>query len=131
MTPRVQVLHRLDANTSGVMLFAKDSAAVAPVHAQFRQRTVRKAYLAVALACPSTTHFSCSAPLAEHATVPTAACVCALRGKASSTEMEVVSVNGGAVHVDALCGTAWVQPSDQRMSGACLVHCKPLTGARC
>jgi 23S rRNA-/tRNA-specific pseudouridylate synthase len=48
------VVHRLDYNTSGVLLFAKTSAAAGLISAQFREPgRVRKAYLAVCAARPA------------------------------------------------------------------------------
>ena len=45
-------LHRLDQDTSGVLLFAKARAVVPGVHRQFRQRAVAKAYLAIVAGVP-------------------------------------------------------------------------------
>lgn len=46
------VCHRLDMNTSGVVLFAKTRAAAADVHRQFRERSIGKRYLALTLGEP-------------------------------------------------------------------------------
>jgi len=46
------VVHRLDRPVSGVLLFARTSKAAARLSEQFRERGVRKLYLAVALAAP-------------------------------------------------------------------------------
>lgn len=45
--PRVRVVHRLDKDTSGVVLFALDVAAQRHVSHQFQNNTVRKEYLAL------------------------------------------------------------------------------------
>src|SRR4051812_45664034 len=47
------VVHRIDRDTSGVVLFAKDSATQAALKAQFRERTPERVYLAVVYGCPS------------------------------------------------------------------------------
>jgi len=44
--PYLGVIHRLDRVTSGVLLFAKKKSALKNLNAQFRERTVRKTYLA-------------------------------------------------------------------------------------
>lgn len=44
---KLHLIHRLDRPTSGVVLFAKTQGAMAALSEQFRQRTVRKIYLAV------------------------------------------------------------------------------------
>ena len=43
----VQVVHRLDRPTSGVLLFARDKATCAIIQQTFEQRRVKKTYLAV------------------------------------------------------------------------------------
>lgn len=45
--PSLTAVHRLDRETSGVVLFARTGAAAARLHRQFRSRTVRKTYLGV------------------------------------------------------------------------------------
>ena len=45
--PGLIAVHRLDRETSGVALFARDAAAAARMERQFRERRVRKTYLTV------------------------------------------------------------------------------------
>lgn len=45
--PALRAVHRLDRQTSGVALFARDGAAAAAAHAAFRDRRVDKVYRAV------------------------------------------------------------------------------------
>ena len=52
---RPGVVHRLDMDTSGVIIVAKHARAHAGLAAQFRQRTVRKTYIAWALGRPTPT----------------------------------------------------------------------------
>jgi len=58
------LLHRLDAPTSGLLLFAKSLHAAAHVSEQFRRRQVRKSYLAVLLGSPSEDAFEVDVPIA-------------------------------------------------------------------
>jgi 23S rRNA pseudouridine1911/1915/1917 synthase len=44
---RPGIVHRLDKDTSGVLVIAKDAASLADIGAQFRKREVEKQYLAV------------------------------------------------------------------------------------
>ena len=44
--PRVLLIHRLDTDTSGVMVFARTSAAQTHISAQFERRTTEKHYVA-------------------------------------------------------------------------------------
>ena len=50
--PRIRVVHRLDKETSGVMLFAKNSAAQRHVSHQFQSNTTAKEYLALVAGRP-------------------------------------------------------------------------------
>lgn len=50
-------LHRLDMNTSGVVLFAKDSKSATIVNEQFKEKTVEKEYLAIGVGIPSEKEF--------------------------------------------------------------------------
>ena len=57
-------LHRLDAPTSGLLLFAKSVLAARDVQRQFRMRLTRKTYLAVLLGVPEQDAFIVDAPIA-------------------------------------------------------------------
>jgi 23S rRNA pseudouridine955/2504/2580 synthase/23S rRNA pseudouridine1911/1915/1917 synthase len=50
--PRVRVVHRLDKDTSGVLLFAKHTAAQRHLSHQFQNNQVRKEYLAIVAGQP-------------------------------------------------------------------------------
>ncbi|MDB5321639.1 MAG: RluA family pseudouridine synthase [Phycisphaerales bacterium] len=50
--PRIRVVHRLDKDTSGVMLFAKDKDAQRHLSHQFQNNTVEKEYLAITFGHP-------------------------------------------------------------------------------
>lgn len=45
--PKVELVHRLDKDTSGVMLLAKNKKAHEFLKSQFQNRTIRKTYLAI------------------------------------------------------------------------------------
>jgi 23S rRNA pseudouridine955/2504/2580 synthase/23S rRNA pseudouridine1911/1915/1917 synthase len=68
--PRVRVVHRLDKDTSGVLLFAKHVAAQRHLSHQFQNNTVRKEYLALVVGRPATAEGEVDAPLARHPTSP-------------------------------------------------------------
>jgi 23S rRNA pseudouridine955/2504/2580 synthase/23S rRNA pseudouridine1911/1915/1917 synthase len=51
--PRVRVVHRLDKDTSGVLLFAKNVAAQRHLSHQFQNNTVEKEYLALVAGRPA------------------------------------------------------------------------------
>jgi len=68
--PRVRVVHRLDKDTSGVLLFAKHTAAQRHVSHQFQNNTVEKEYLAIVAGRPSADKGEIDAPLAPNPNNP-------------------------------------------------------------
>lgn len=56
--PGLRAVHRLDRDTSGVVLFARDGASAAALHAQFRARQPAKRYLAVVSPPPADAAFT-------------------------------------------------------------------------
>jgi len=60
---RPWLLHRLDRDTSGVVLFAKTVAARRALVRQFERRTVRKLYLAITCGVPTPTEGAIVGPL--------------------------------------------------------------------
>ncbi|MDR0685151.1 MAG: RluA family pseudouridine synthase [Spirochaetaceae bacterium] len=51
--PRPFIVHRLDKDTSGILIAAWDSAALSFLADQFKARTVRKVYAAIVRGCPA------------------------------------------------------------------------------
>ncbi|GIL58411.1 hypothetical protein Vafri_13545 [Volvox africanus] len=117
------VLHRLDMNTSGLLLFAKRQEVVADMHRQFRERTLSKLYVAATVGCPGSIggagndegssgssssnrsssgngsshfHFRVDAPIDRHPDHAVARMV-ADSGKEASTSFAVLATNP---HVD-------------------------------
>ena len=64
---RLRILHRLDANTTGVVLFARKKSVAGPIHEQFKAGTVGKAYLAKVQGHPAEDKFSCNEKISEDA----------------------------------------------------------------
>ncbi len=64
--PRVRVVHRLDKDTSGVLLFAKHTAAQRHVSGQFQDNTTQKQYLALVAGQPQADEGVVDAPLGPH-----------------------------------------------------------------
>lgn len=56
-------IHRLDADTSGVMLFAKSEGAMRALGDMFESRRMQKTYLAVIEGKPNQTEWTCALPL--------------------------------------------------------------------
>jgi 23S rRNA pseudouridine955/2504/2580 synthase len=60
---RPKLVHRLDRETSGVMVVAKTTPAAANLSAQFGDRTTQKVYLALVSGCPEATSGKIDTPL--------------------------------------------------------------------
>ena len=63
MEERVGIVHRLDRDTSGLLVIAKHAAALENLMAQFQARTVEKTYLALAERPPKTPTGRIDAPI--------------------------------------------------------------------
>src|SRR5215207_1110391 len=64
--PRVRVVHRLDKDTSGVLLFAKHVAAQRHLSHQFQNNQVQKEYLALVAGKPGGNEGEIEARIAPH-----------------------------------------------------------------
>lgn len=62
-------LSELEPPSAGVLLMAKSKAAASGVHAQFRERSVEKTYLAITCGVPDSTDFVVDAPIDRHASI--------------------------------------------------------------
>ena len=89
---RPGIVHRLDKDTSGIILVAKNARAHWHLQAQFKERTVDKTYLALVHGHVSPERGLIDAPIGRHprhrkrmAIVPAA------KGRAAQTEYEVVA----------------------------------------
>lgn len=110
---RPGIVHRLDKNTTGVMLVAKTDEAHWRISLQFERRTVRKTYLGVVEGNPKFESDIINAPLAAHLTIKDRYIVPGVHQRVTSklskeaiTEYEVV----------------------ERFKGYALVHLHPRTG---
>ena len=62
---RLRPAHRLDANTTGVMVFSRTREVARKLQPLFEQGRVEKIYLAKVMGLPSRTEFECDAPIAR------------------------------------------------------------------
>lgn len=101
----IRAVHRLDMDTSGVMVYAKDERTAAALQKQFEEHSVRKTYKA-RLSKPDCGRFAPSSPLLEEGCSGSISLPLApdyderprqkadiSQGKPSLTEYEVVSLN--------------------------------------
>ncbi len=85
----VFVVHRIDRDTSGVIVFAKHEAAHKYLSGLFERHEVGKFYAGLVLGTPSPESGRIEAPIAEHSSIKGRMIVSA-RGKASVTDYRVV-----------------------------------------
>jgi 23S rRNA pseudouridine955/2504/2580 synthase/23S rRNA pseudouridine1911/1915/1917 synthase len=85
-------VHRLDRDTSGLVIFAKNEAAHKYFSGLFEERKIEKYYLGIVHGCPVPSSGTLDAPIAEH---PVHKGMMAIHrnGKPSSTGYEVLEAN--------------------------------------
>lgn len=104
--PNLDLAHRIDKETSGLLLLARHFDAASSLKKQFAQRRVDKSYLAVVHGRPARDRFRVDAPLRLADTVSKVVMEVAPGGGAAVTDIEVLA----------------------RGPSASLVVCKPHTG---
>jgi RluA family pseudouridine synthase len=102
----LRYVHRLDADTSGVLLFAKSPGALETYSDLFEGRRMEKNYLAVTAVEPRETEWTCQLALAPDPLRTGRMKVDSREGKASETHFRMV----------------------QKIPGLTLIECKPVTG---
>jgi len=107
---RPGIVHRLDKDTSGLLVVAKNDLAHISLAAQIQHREVERRYLALVWGTPGEGHFTISAPIGRH---PTA-----------RTRMAVLAGAGGGRRREAVT-EVWVR---ERLGLATLVEAKLATG---
>ncbi len=73
--PRLRIVHRLDKDTSGVLLMARHKDAQRSASVQFQNNQTQKEYLALVHGRPSQDSGHIDEPLAVHPTIKTRMCV--------------------------------------------------------
>jgi len=120
------VVHRLDMETSGVLLFAKSSAMASGIARQFQAKTVRKTYLALVVGVPEPT-FEVDAPLAKHPQHETGMAVAA-SGKPAQTRFRTLAANAEIDLREAFAPGELPDACPAPRPGLSLVEATPLTG---
>ncbi len=102
---RPGIVHRLDRDTSGVMVVAKSERAHLALALAFRRRQVEKTYLAVCYGSPAADEGVVDAPVGRHPT--------------DRKRMAVVSAGRNARTLYTV---------RERLAGTAVVSCRPITG---
>jgi len=103
---RVRPAHRLDANTSGLVVCAKTRAIARRLQPQFEQGRVRKVYLAAVLGEPSADEFECDASISR----------------------EPSAVGARFVTADGLTARTSFRVHERRTDGTTVLEVRPRTG---
>lgn len=82
-------VHRIDRDTSGLIVFARNETAHKHLSAQFENRLTKKIYTGIVLGCPSAVSGTVNVPIAEHP-AQNGTMVIHRKGKESITDYEVV-----------------------------------------
>lgn len=97
-TQKVKPCHRLDRDTSGVMLFAKSASALKDVQDQFRNRSVTKVYAAICTGNIPEGTFIIRRPIARHPN-RSGEFIVHPHGKVAETTVTVIDWEGDTTHV--------------------------------
>mgnify|MGYP000897342052 CR=1 FL=1 len=88
-TNRAGIVHRLDRETSGVIIGAKNDTAAKKLQKQFSERTTKKEYIAIVEGIPSPNKAIIDLPIARNNSLPSTFIVNA-KGKTAQTKYEVL-----------------------------------------
>ncbi|MCA9217495.1 MAG: sulfurtransferase [Planctomycetales bacterium] len=88
-----RIVHRLDANTSGVVVLAKRSKVASRIHPQFVAGTVEKIYLAMVQGFPADDKFECDLAIDDAPAKGGGRRLATDAGKASHTSFKVLDRN--------------------------------------
>jgi tRNA pseudouridine32 synthase/23S rRNA pseudouridine746 synthase len=88
--PGARIVHRLDRDTSGVIVLARDAEAHRNLSIQFQDRLVEKRYEAIVMGLVSETEGTIDVPIRKDMEHPPLQCVDLAQGKPSVTEWRLV-----------------------------------------
>jgi 23S rRNA pseudouridine955/2504/2580 synthase/23S rRNA pseudouridine1911/1915/1917 synthase len=90
--PRLRIVHRLDKDTSGILLFAKNQPAQQHVSHQLQNNDVQKQYLALVAGRPTESCGHIDASLAPHPSRPREMAVATHGGRPAQTDWKLEEV---------------------------------------
>ena len=94
VAPTALVVHRLDRDTSGLLLMALDLAAQRDLSRQFAERSIEKLYTAVVAGTPTEDQGLVDLPLRKDFARPPRHCVDLAQGRPAQTRWRVVARQG-------------------------------------
>lgn len=97
----LRFIHRLDAETTGVLLFSKSQGALSTFSRLFESRRVEKIYYAVVKGSPEKEAWNCSAAIAPVESSGKAKMQAAKTGKEAETRFRVIERKGDQTLIEA------------------------------
>jgi 23S rRNA pseudouridine1911/1915/1917 synthase len=97
----LRYIHRLDAETTGVLLFGKKPGAVRSYSELFESRRMEKVYLAVVESVPRQPDWVCRDKIGEESSSPKRMKIDPRHGKAAETHFKVLATRGDRTLVEA------------------------------
>jgi len=97
----LQYVHRLDAETTGILLFGKSRGAVETLSDLFASRRMEKRYLAIVTGVPGNSDWTCEVPLGPEPDVIGRVRADARGGKPATTRFRVLETRGDRTLVEA------------------------------
>jgi RluA family pseudouridine synthase len=88
--PSPRPLHRLDANTAGLVLYARTRPICAKMQLQFQRQTLKKTYLVRVQGQPAWDSYRCEAPISAEADLAGSRVIDEVEGLPACTEFRVV-----------------------------------------
>jgi tRNA pseudouridine32 synthase/23S rRNA pseudouridine746 synthase len=98
--PQALVVHRLDRDTSGLIVMALDADAQRHLSRQFAARTVEKRYLAIVFGCPLVDQGTIDLPLRKDFDHPPRHCVDPVFGRPAETRWRTIERLGDRSRLD-------------------------------
>ncbi|MCL2092700.1 MAG: RluA family pseudouridine synthase [Treponema sp.] len=99
--PKLYMVHRIDKDTSGLILFAKDSGTHKIFSLMFEERLIHKRYIAAVQGRPSWKETSCDLPLVPNGNKQHLTIIDKFRGKASLTAFRLLGSAGNYSIIEA------------------------------
>ena len=113
-TSKLHVAHRLDWETSGLLVLARHADAMRSLSRQFAERTVTKVYTADVLGSPPMPVGRLELPLAPDSQHPPRQCVALRGGKLACTRWSISPMDDAAVDAPSRCVRLRLQPESGR-----------------
>jgi RluA family pseudouridine synthase len=97
----LRYVHRLDAETTGVLLFGKTPGAVRSYGELFESRDMEKRYLAIIEGAPPRSEWACRESIGEQSSSPKRMRIDPRHGKPAETHFKVLAQNAGRFLIEA------------------------------